>query len=160
MSQSQYRSHQCIAVADSTGERCKLRTARGRKCWHHTLRDDNLRVKPSGIKGAGLGLYSGKKRIKKGTSITRYTGEKMTRRQVEKRYPGNTRAQYTLCGTKDRCVDARRTDTPGLGRWANDARGSKKRNNAKLTRVHSVKATRNIPPDTEIFASYGASYWK
>ena len=159
MSQSQYHSNQCIAVADSTGQRCKLRTARGRKCWHHTLRDHNLRVKPSGVKGAGLGLYSGKKRIKKGTSITRYTGEQMTRKEVGQRYPGK-RGQYTLCGSKAKCRDARRSDEPGLGRWANDSRGTKKRNNAKLTQAYTVKSTRTIPPDTEIFASYGAQYWK
>ena len=159
MSQSQHRSHQCIAIADSTGERCKLRTARGRKCWHHTLRDENLRVKKSGVKGAGLGLYSGKKKIRKGQSITRYTGEQISREGVGKRYPGKT-GQYTLCGSKTKCVDARRTDTPGLGRWANDSRGSKKKNNAKLTQAYTVKATRNIPAHTEIFASYGASYWK
>jgi hypothetical protein len=160
MSQSQYRSHQCTAVADSTGQRCKLRTARGRKCWHHTLRDDNLRIKKSGVKGAGLGLFSGKKRIKKGTSITRYTGEKVSRQEVKKRYPGKTTAQYTLCGSKTKCRDARRTDESGLGRWANDSRGTKKRNNAKLTSAYTVKSTRTIPPDTEIFASYGRGYWK
>ena len=160
MSQSQYHSNRCVAIADSTGEQCKLRTARGRKCWHHTLRDDNLRVKKSGVPGAGLGLYSGKKRIKKGKSITKYTGEEMTKRAIHKRYPGKTTAQYTLCSSKAKCRDARRTDEPGLGRWANDSRGTKRRNNAKLTSAYTVKSTRTIPPDTEIFASYGAQCWK
>ena len=162
MSQSQYHSHQCIAIADSTAERCKLRTTRGRKCWHYTLRDHNLRVKKSGVKGAGLALYSGKKKIKKGTSITKYTGEKVTKQAIQKRHPGKTTAQYTLCGSKTKCRDARRTDEPGLGRWANDSRGGKKRNNARRTAAYSVKSThtRNIPPDAEIFASYGAKYWK
>ena len=160
MSQSQYHSNQCIAVADSTGQRCKLRTARGRKCWHHTLRDQNLRVKKSGVPGAGLGLYSGKKRIKKGTSITKYTGEELTKQAIHKRYPGKMTAQHALCGSKTKCRDARRTDEPGLGRWANDSRGTKKRNNARLTAGYSVQSTRTIPPDTEIFASYGRGYWK
>ena len=113
MSQSKYHSNQCIAVAGSTGQQCKLRTARGRKCWHHTLRDENLRVKTSGVARAGLGLFSGKKKIKKGKSITKYTGEQMTRQEVETRYPGNTVAQYTLCASKTKCRDARRTDEPG-----------------------------------------------
>ena len=43
--QSVYGSHQCTAKADSTGLRCRLRSAKGRKCWHHTLSDLNLRVK-------------------------------------------------------------------------------------------------------------------
>ena len=157
MSQSQYRSHQCTAVADSTGQRCKLRTARGRKCWHHTLRDENLRVKKSGVKGAGLGLFSGKKRIKKGKSI-KYTGQDVSRAAVTARYPGG--AQYVLCRSKTACKDARRTDEKGMGRWVNDSRGTKKKNNARLTKAYSVKATRNIPPHTEIFASYGRGYWK
>ena len=159
MSQSKYHSNQCIATAGSTGQRCKLRTARGRKCWHHTLRDENLRVKTSGVARAGLGLFSGKKKIKKGKSITKYTGEAMTRQEVETRYSGKT-AQYTLCASKTKCRDARRTDEPGLARWVNDSRGTKKKNNAKLTQSYTVKATRNIPPNTEIFAGYGADYWK
>ena len=64
--QSVYGSHQCTAKADSTGRRCRLRSAKGRKCWHHTLRDLNLRVKKSGVPAAGMGLYSGKRPFKKG----------------------------------------------------------------------------------------------
>ena len=159
MSQSQYRSNQCVAVADSTGERCKLRTARGRRCFHHSLRDHNLRVKKSSVPNGGLGLYSGTKPIRKGRTITQYTGEPLSRAAVDERYPGDVTAQYVLCGSKRKCRDARRTDEPGLGRWANDSRGTKKRNNAKLTSSYTVKSTRTIPPDTEIFVSYGPEYW-
>jgi hypothetical protein len=34
------------------------------------------------------------------------------------------------------------------------------RNNAKLTGGFTAKAVRNIPANTEIFASYGREYWK
>ena len=158
MTQSVYRSNQCIAIADSTGERCRLMTARGRRCWHHTLRDDNLRVKQSNVAAAGLGLYSGKTAIKKGTSI-KYSGEQLTRAQVDRRY-GDETAQYTLCRSAQSCRDARRTDEPGMARWINDARGTPMRNNARLTGAYTAKATRNIQPNSEIFTSYGSEYWK
>ena len=158
MSQSVYKSNQCIAIADSTGERCRLRTARGRKCWQHALKQDNLRVKPSNVKAAGLGLYSGKKAIRKGTSI-KYSGEQLTRAQIDRRY-GDKTAQYTLCRSAKSCLDARRTDEPGMARWINDSRGTSHRNNTRLTGGFTATATRKIPPNTEIFASYGREYWK
>ena len=157
MSQSVYKSNQCIAKATSTGERCRLRSARGRLCWHHALRDLNLRVKTSNVKAAGLGLYSGKKAIKKGTAIE-YSGEQLTRAQIDRRY-GDETAQYTLCRSNTHCRDARRTDEPGYARWINDSRSTTHRNNVRLTSAYTAKATRRIPANTEIFASYGREYW-
>ena len=157
MSQSVYKSHQCAAIAESTGQRCRLRTARGRKCWQHALKQDNLRVKQSNVAAAGLGLFTGSKPMKKGASIP-YTGENLSRRAIDRRY-GDATAQYTLCRSKTQCRDARRTDTPGLARWINDSRGTTMRNNAKLTGGFTAKASRNIPANTEIFASYGREYW-
>ena len=156
MSQSVYKSNQCIAIADSTGERCRLRTARGRKCWQHALKQDNLRVKSSNVTAAGLGLFTGAKPMKKGARI-KYSGEQLTRTQVDRRYKNET-AQYTLCRSQS-CRDARRTDEPGLARWINDSRGTPMRNNVRLTGGFTAKAVRNIPPNTEIFASYGREYW-
>ena len=157
MSQSVYKSNQCIAKADSTNERCKLRTARGKKCWHHTRRDEGLRVKASGVTEAGLGLYTTRP-MKKGTSI-KYSGEQLTRAQVNRRHQSET-AQYTLCRSAQSCRDARRTDEPGMARWINDSRGTPMRNNARLTGAYTARATRNIPSNTEILASYGREYWK
>ena len=158
MSQSVYKSNQCIAIADSTGERCRLRTASGRKCWQHTLKQDNLRVKTSNVPAAGLGLFTGAKPMKKGASIP-YTGENLSRRAIDINRYGDATAQYTLCRSKTQCRDARRTDEPGLARWINDSRGTTMRNNAKLTGGFTAKASRNIPANTEIFASYGREYW-
>jgi hypothetical protein len=157
MSQSVYKSNQCIAMADSTKQRCKLRTARGRKCRHHALRDDNLRVKSSNVAAAGLGLFTGAKPMKKGASIP-YTGEDLSRAAVDRRY-GDETAQYTLCRSNTHCRDARRTDEPGYARWINDSRFTTHRNNVRLTSAYTAKATRNIPPNTELFASYGREYW-
>ena len=159
MSHSQYHSHQCIAVAASTGQRCRLRTARGRKCWHHTQRDENLRVKRSTVPNAGLGLFVARDRVRKGERITQYTGEDLTKAQVQQRY-GERTGQYVYCASKNKCKDARRTDERGLGRWANAPRGTGKRANAKLTTGNNLKAKRNIQPGQEVLVSYGRDYWK
>ena len=156
-SQSVYKSHRCSAIAGSTGEQCKLRTARGRKCFHHTRRDEGLRVKASAVTEAGLGLYTTRP-MKKGTSITKYTGEELTRAQVDRRY-GDETAQYTLCRSAQSCRDARRSDEPGMARWINDSRGTAMRNNVRLTSAYTAKATRNIAANRELFASYGREYW-
>jgi hypothetical protein len=96
--------------------------------------------------------------MKKGASIP-YTGEDLSRRAIDRRY-GDATAQYTLCRSKTQCRDARRTDEPGLARWINDSRGTSHRNNVKLTGSYTAKATRNIAANAELFASYGADYWR
>jgi hypothetical protein len=69
-------------------------------------------------------------------------------------------------------IDAASTQRD-LGRYANDCRAADERaghckgsnarysvsNRNNATRIH-LKATKNIPPGSEIFVSYGASYWK
>ena len=45
----------CTATAKN-GSRCRNRTCRGDKCWQHLKRDSGLRVRPSQIQGAGMGL--------------------------------------------------------------------------------------------------------
>ena len=50
----------------------------------------------------------------------------------------------------------RQTAVSGVGRYANDGRGSNKRNNAKfLRRGFGIKASRNIPACREVLVSYG-----
>ena len=62
---------------------------------------------------------------------------------------------------KDLYIDARDTNS-GLGRFVNTKRGH---NNTKFSVSHRngistvwIKATRRIPPDTEIFVPYGLGY--
>ena len=152
---SVYTSQQCTANTKK-GERCRLRTARGKRCWHHLKKDDQLRVKTSKVPHAGLGLYT-TKRIRKGRSIAKYTGEKMSRAAVDKRY-GKKRADYVLCRGK-KCIDARRSNS-SVARFVNDSRGTKRKNNTKLTQSFTVKATRNITKGSELLAGYGRDYWK
>jgi len=143
------------------GHRCKNRTCRGKYCWQHLKKGQGLRVKPSEIAGAGFGLFTTKP-FKKNEKIVDYTGERVSRAEIDRRYVGTT-GQYVLCEgnrPKSRCVDARKTNS-GAGRYANDARGSNQRNNARfLQRGFGIKASRNIPVGREVLVSYGRGYWR
>ena len=144
------------------GERCRNRTCRGKKCWQHAIKEDGLRVKKSEIPGAGMGLFTAK-RFKAGEKIGNYTGEKLSRTQVHKRYPGNVTAPYVLCngtGPQAPCVDGRKSNS-SLTRFINDSRGTNKKNNAKFFKNgFGMKVMgKPIPKGKEIYASYGYSYW-
>ena len=119
-------------------------------------------MKKSEIAGAGFGLFTTKP-FKKNQKIADYTGENLSRAAIERRYPGNTRGEYVLCdGNRptSRCVDGRKTNS-GAARFANDSRGTNKRNNARfLQRGFGIKATQNISPGREILVSYGRDYWR
>jgi hypothetical protein len=47
-------------------------------------------------------------------------------------------------------------------RFANDNRGTPFQSNAKMKaqNIFRLKATKKIPPNREIFTSYGNEYWK
>ena len=121
----------CVANTKS-GARCKNRTCKSQLCWAHLKRDKGLRIKPSTVP-LGQGLFASRK-IKKNAKITEYSGEALTRAQVNAKY-GDKTAEYTLClgdGPTAKCRDGRNTNS-GPGRFANTARGSGRRNNAKFT---------------------------
>ena len=108
-----------------------------------------------------MGLFTTKP-FKKNEKIANYTGEQMRRAQINQRYPGNTVGEYVLCDGKrssSRCVDGRKTNS-SVARFANDARGSTQRNNARfLQRGFGIKAGRNIPANREVLVPYGRAYW-
>ena len=134
----------------------------GKQCWQHLKKEQGLRVKQSEIAGAGFGLFTTKP-FRKNQKIANYTGENLSRAAIESRYPGNTRGEYVLCDgdrPNSRCVDGRKTNS-SAARFANDARGTNKRNNARfLQRGFGIKAKQNIPAGQEILVSYGRDYWR
>ena len=160
MPQSVKECQRCEATTKS-GNRCKNRTCRGKLCWQHLKKQEGLRVKPSGIQGAGMGLFTTKP-FKKNEKIANYTGEQMSRTQINQRYPGNTVGEYVLCDgnrSNSRCVDGRKTNS-SVARFANDAKGTTQRNNARfLQRGFGIKAGRNIPANREVLVPYGRTYW-
>eukprot|EP01051_Picozoa_sp_SAG22_P022384 SAG22_NODE_5338_length_1034_cov_1.045989_2_plen_128_part_01 len=93
----------------------------------------------------------------KNAKITEYSGEGLTRAQVDARY-GDKTAEYTLClgdGPTAKCRDGRNTNS-GAGRFANTARGPERRNNAKFTnRTFNMKATTTIKAGHDVFVGHG-----
>ena len=141
------------------GHRCTRTTVLGSPfCYTHLLYNKNLRIKPSTLPNAGKGLYAmnGKQGneilFRIGDTICQYTGEVLTGAQVEERY-GDYTAPYTTHVRDDRYLDAAtiRGVASLANSWANHQ-------NAQLW-THgnnvSMKATKNIRNNQEIFCSYG-----
>lgn len=165
---SERECDRCHAQTDA-GTRCKNRTCTtGTYCWIHLKKIDHLRVKPSQIPHAGLGLYTTEDiHVPRGQEvpIIEYTGEHLTKRQLDRRYPGDTLAAYAIqIGDSNRYIDARSTQS-SVARYANDCRGSRRQCNATLeARDHDTRsfltADRNIRANHEILTSYGPNYWE
>ena len=77
-------------------------------CWIHAKSQHGLRIKPSQIQSAGLGLYA-TKRLAKNARIASYMGETQTRAQVKAQY-GTDTGQYVLCRSNNECFNASNTN--------------------------------------------------
>ena len=156
---SQVITQQCEAITKRRGmnTRCKHRTSRGRYCWQHLKALEGFRIKKSNIPNAGLGLFwQGKKPIKKNDNITEYSG------QIVNTNDPNYGNPYVLQLTRNRFIDASKTNEPGLGRWENDSRKRNQNTKFAVNRAHNkvmMKATRNIKTGTELTVPYGRQYW-
>jgi SET domain-containing protein len=121
----------------------------------------DLYVKTSGIPNAGEGLFT-KVYIPKGTKIVEYTGVVTSWADADYQEGLNPYIYYV---NDDYVIDASKRKK-SLGRYANDARGMKKikglSNNAEYVEEELkvfIVASKNIPPDSEIFVGYGKEYW-
>jgi uncharacterized protein len=122
-----------------------------------------LKVKKSTLPNAGKGLFT-LKDIKKGEIVCEYKGERIKWADATERNEKN-KGGYVFYINKNNCIDAYDyKDT--FGRYANDAAGVGRikgfRNNSTYDIVKNrvyIRATRNIPAGSEIFVSYGQSYW-
>jgi hypothetical protein len=122
-------------------------------------KQNNLHIKPSNVAAAGKGLFTWKKPFQRGDIISKYTGRKLTKKQLDKKY-SEGRADYAVCNNRGRCVDSTYT-TDAAARFVNDSRGTSFQNNSKIKgqQMFRLKATKKIPANHEIFTSYGDSYW-
>ena len=164
--QTKLQSMRCTSRTQN-GERCKNRTRKSRKCWIHLGKEDNLRIKPSTISNAGLGLFTYKKPFQRGQEIGKYFGRNTTKRELDWMYPGDQQAIYAICENDNdnaRCINANHsTDTPL--RYINDKR-NRRRNNVKFIRRNATnqyepyaKTKKRVQPGRELFVSYGPTYW-
>ena len=119
------------------------------------------------IPKAGLGLFAGKKLIKRKTSLGFYTGRRIRNQKLDKYYPKTNLAPYAICesGRKNaKCINTNYS-TDSAPRYANDIM-SKKKTNMDMKNVGNRKkyipkafAIKNIKPNQEIYY-YGPQYWK
>ena len=141
-------------------------------CNDHVEQETGLLLKPSGQKGAGLGLFCGGKSLKKGTRIL-YKGDALSRDEFYERYP-NGLSDYVL-QSGGIYYDARSTQSC-LSRYICDCRifknisgtkyfVGKKETNCSLTSdlmngFPTVLITKNIKPHEELLTDYGDAYWR
>ena len=123
------------------------------------LLEKQLRVRRSGLPGAGRGLFT-TKFIPRNTRIVEYKGRISKWRDADHDNNGNI---YFV--NRNHVIDAR-PHKQALARYANDARGITRvtglTNNAEYEedglKVY-IKSTKDIHAGTEIFVSYGKEYW-
>jgi len=176
------KSARCV-YSITPAKRCSRRTvAPFGLCWQHALYRANLKIGHTTLTDAGgrrfsfRGLFACNMNhnketrkcavFRKGDRITAYLGDKMSPGRLDRRYPGNMIAPYAfLNGGK--VVDG--ACARGIATFANACRAANKpsctSNNAKIrggTANHYpyLEATRHIYHDDEIFASYGAVYFR
>ena len=161
MSDSVRNVVQC-AGKTRAGNRCARRTARTPLCYQHLNSEYHVKIKPSHVKEAGLGLYTTIAR-KKGDNVVPYSDDKVQSNNPD--YGGDYVLQIRR--HPPTYINANAT-TSGAGRYSNNARrgiNEKIRNNAKLSLNSgagkaNVKATQRIAANHEVFTAYGPTYWK
>lgn len=151
-------SMQCEGhIKKGLGRRCKARTRRSRFCQAHLNSYHNLRITNSKIPEAGLGLFSGDRKINKNQPIIEYTGTVWNE---------PIRGNYVLEVNKKKFINANHsTDVAG---FSNDCRPADRRSglcqiNSKIAMREgkpSLVSTRSINPKSEIYTNYGRDYWQ
>ena len=115
-----------------------------------------------------MGLFAGKIKIKKGTSLGFYTGRRIKNKKLDKYYPETGLAPYAICesGRDDaRCINGSYS-TNGDPCYANNKKTLRYTNmnirdvgKKKKKYLPKAFATKNINPNNKIFYYYGKNYW-
>lgn len=155
----------CSAIKPD-GTQCRLTTCvRFPYCWIHLKKKDGLVVKPSTVPGAGKGLFTTVAR-NVGDVIVRYTGERLTQAQLDRRY-GNRLAVYAIeighkrRGSRRRYIDAVDPQYSSVARYINDCmEGTCNADFIENGENVDVVANRRIAAGDEVFVSYGSEYWQ
>ena len=171
------QSKRCIGVSknkkDPTkkGVQCKRKVVNGLPfCWYHLKSASHLTIKPSGIAGAGTGLFacdptkdddSDDVVFKMGDLIVPYVGEHVSSDTIDDRYgdADYTTAPYAVTKRDGHIIDS--ACLRGAGAIANDARGAA--NNAKIVakkinttianRLNASRATGHLlRPNTNVLS--------
>ena len=136
-------------------------------CAQHTKTELGLVVKPSRIAGAGLGLFTAMdQEFQTDDLIAEVHGQRVTQAELDRRY-GDFTAPYGVALSKTVFEDG--ATARYVGHFANTqvnpagTRSVQSGTNAKIShnvakRTVFLKATKRIPPDTEILVYYGKQY--
>ena len=140
------------------GSTCRLRTTVDHNCWIHGVKIKKVRVKPSQIPHAGMGLFA-QVRVRpkrgqappvafhKGELIDHYLGDDLTKAQLDVRYPPHgSGGTYVRRIHSNRYLDARET-TSCHARFANRPSLPGHPSNSKLMNSHgncNLRAIKNI----------------
>jgi hypothetical protein len=161
-------SQRCTADTTKAGKQCGMRTTVGHLCWNHLRRDHGLRVKTSGIDGAGRGLFVARPQGFPAGHRLPYTGD------LVDFTTDNEGGEYVLEVSKEAGIDAARRNA-GVARWVNDPRdafnerGRPLQPNCTFTvynergtgrRIGSVRTLRPVLKGEELLVKYGARYWR
>ena len=184
IAQTKPSQERCTYIDPESNRRCKLHIGIYPKYCHiHTTLIENLFVAPSSIPNGGNGLFAGPLGFKKNDIIGEYSQEWMEVKsgRLDKRNGKDKSGEYKdvnysyiFCdeqkkGQKEKdvqCWDGLDKNST-IVRNANDAHGSKHRNNAYFdtrkgkdgkTHVYMI-ASRNIAGMREVRCDYGNSYF-
>jgi hypothetical protein len=151
-------SRQCEGrIRKGLGRRCKARTRRSKLCQSHRNSYQKLRITHSKIPEAGLGLFSGERKINKNQQIVEYTGTVWNE---------SSQGDSVLEVNKNKFINANHlTD---VASFSNDFRPAERRSgvcqvNSKIEVSKgrpSLVTTRSIKPNSEIKTSCGRDYWQ
>ena len=151
----------CQGVAVKTGQQCKRSTCKiAQYCFSHLKTVLGLEVKDTERFGRGLFTKIPRKR---GDTICNYDGNHLSAEELDLRYPINSSKElstYVLQVTKNLFLDARSTQSC-VGRYINSCDSNKGICNARFSvykKQVTIKATKNIKPNEQIFIAYGPNY--
>lgn len=171
---------QCTHIKDN-GNRCANRTCYTLPyCWYHlksvlklrigrtVMQDpDNNRYDFLGLFACDMNAKPGKKPIvfRKNDHIAPYIGEQLTRQELDQRYPNNETSIYGYQKRNNLFIDS--ACVRSVASFANACLRSSNKNcklNAKLIPSSNnyypmLVATKNIRHGSEIFVSYGRTYF-
>ena len=154
--------------------RCQATTARGTRCsritciypkycFQHFRAKKGLRLAPSNIPGAGLGLFT-TRAFQPNRKIAPYSGTLFDNASWEE-----DKSDYGVKYSEDQVLDGRSTQD-GIARYANQCQATDRRarfcrgNNSQLRKTlqnNIILESRGsrIPAGREIFVNYGDRYW-
>ena len=82
-------------------QRCKKDTAKTKKCWIHLGKEDNLRIKPSTIPNARLGLFAYEHPFGCDQTLGVYTGRQVTQADLNRKYGRYLTVKYAICNSNE-----------------------------------------------------------